>query len=61
MDFAVYYTKYLVLSAPKLYYTTKNYIYFYYFYFYPLFHEFYYLVYIKNIIKIANTNSNYQY
>ena len=28
----VYYTKYLVLLALKLYYTTKKYIYFYYFY-----------------------------
>ena len=36
----VYYTKYLVLLALKLYYTTKKYIYFYYFYFYDSFKNF---------------------
>ena len=49
----VYYTKYLVLLALKLYYTTKKYIYFYYFYFYPLFQKLYYLFYIKTQERIV--------
>ena len=59
----VYYTKYLVLLALKLYYKTKKHIYFYYFYFYLIFHERYAVKLdgytpsiLKNRIDKANAN-----